>query len=309
MAYKQATINKIYNLNFNEALGNLTHKLALNFVDYSLFQNGIIDIHSSDQAKNIQDFINDEKSNKPLITAKNNTLLRWEDYCSKTFLEKLEKKRGFKTQGVCIVRINKFNRERLSISSTNLDINFYEFLINDTDLQETLLNKIRQYIIKHPTQPVEIFLSATQYSKQAIINENLFKALEADPSKKNFILNEHLKTNQTKTALKKPLSVNTDIKPIWNLNELEQVSEDLGISIETVQAYVQLLRRKAIQLFDAEIDCLYCASLGYTAKETARALGISDHTAREYRKSLIKKLKANSITNAIYIAFKQNILS
>ena len=106
MAYKQATINKTFKLNLHDALGKLADEHAINFIDYSVFCNGIIDIHSSNAAKNIQDFINDEQSNKPLITAKKSGLLRWEDYCSNAFLQSLEDKRGFKSQGICIIQIN-----------------------------------------------------------------------------------------------------------------------------------------------------------------------------------------------------------
>lgn len=309
MAYKQATINKVFKLKLHDALGKLSQQLSINYIDYSVFSNGIADIHISDSGKNILFFVNDEQSSKPLITAKKNNLLRWEEYCSKEFLQSLEDKRGFKSQGICIIKINDKNRETLSISTNNMDIDFYQLVNNDQSLQETLITTLRNHIAEHPSQPIAITVNISGTSGLTVVNEDLFKTLEADPNQKNLILNEHLKAQTNFIHPKKPLSIDTNIKPIWNLDKLEQVSADLCISIETVQAYIQLLRRKEINLYDGEIDCLYCACLGYTAKETARALDISDHTAREYRKSLIKKLNANSITNAIYIAFKRNILS
>ena len=87
------------------------------------------------------------------------------------------------------------------------------------------------------------------------------------------------------------------------------MSSELHVSIETAQAYMQLIRRKEANLFEKEISCLYLAAKGHTAKETGRLLNISMHTAREYRKSIIKKLGANSMSHALYIALKRNIIS
>lgn len=53
------------------------------------------------------------------------------------------------------------------------------------------------------------------------------------------------------------------------------------------------------RLSDQEKKCLLLASSGKNIQETAHILGVKFPTAREYRNSAIKKLKARNITAAV----------
>ncbi len=57
-----------------------------------------------------------------------------------------------------------------------------------------------------------------------------------------------------------------------------------------------------------EIETLYWAANGLSAKTTAGYLNMSVHTIHSYRKSVIRKLSANSITQAVYIACQKGFI-
>ncbi|MFO1259089.1 MAG: helix-turn-helix transcriptional regulator [Gammaproteobacteria bacterium] len=56
-----------------------------------------------------------------------------------------------------------------------------------------------------------------------------------------------------------------------------------------------------------EIDCLQLCAKGLTANETATALGIMKNTVEEHKKSILKKLNALNMANAIYIAMNEGL--
>ena len=309
MSYQQATINKIYHINIQKAVGSLQSKYDLDFLDYSCFENGIISTYSSNDGEDIHYFLNDKHSEKPLTTAKRSGLLKWESYCSTDFLKEIEKKTGYPTQGICILRINKYKRERLSLSSKNMDFNFYQHLKDNKDLQDNFFNRTKKHIKSLQIQPIELSINLPAFSNLGLVKEDIFQKLESNQLKKKFILNTPQAHNDYSTIMSVAPNQEEHCPTLWDLKALESISTDLEISVETVQAYIQLLRRKEAKLFESEIDCLHLAAQGYTAKETAKTLKISVHTVREYRQSLIKKLDADNITHAIYLALKKNILS
>ncbi len=64
-----------------------------------------------------------------------------------------------------------------------------------------------------------------------------------------------------------------------------------------------------ITITKRENECLYWASLGKTAGETACILGISERTVRFHLNASKQKLNATNITHAISTAIKQNLVS
>lgn len=64
-----------------------------------------------------------------------------------------------------------------------------------------------------------------------------------------------------------------------------------------------------IQLTDREKQVLYGISMGYTSKQIAKDLYLSDHTIISYRKILLQKLKAMNAAALVRIGFEQGILS
>lgn len=54
------------------------------------------------------------------------------------------------------------------------------------------------------------------------------------------------------------------------------------------------------QLTENEVRCLYLASKGYSAQETAEMMNIKLSTVDSYRKEIKRKLKCNSIAQAVY---------
>ena len=61
------------------------------------------------------------------------------------------------------------------------------------------------------------------------------------------------------------------------------------------------------RLSDQEKKCLLLASRGKNIQETANILGIKFPTAREYRNSAIKKLKARNITTAVRLSLQYGV--
>jgi DNA-binding CsgD family transcriptional regulator len=57
-----------------------------------------------------------------------------------------------------------------------------------------------------------------------------------------------------------------------------------------------------------EAECLRLTARGLTADETASALQISKHTVEQHKKSLLLKLNAVNMANAIYIAMNEGFL-
>ena len=61
------------------------------------------------------------------------------------------------------------------------------------------------------------------------------------------------------------------------------------------------------RLSDQEKKCLLLASRGKNIQETAHILGLKFPTAREYRNSAIKKLKARNITAAVRLSLQYGL--
>lgn len=64
----------------------------------------------------------------------------------------------------------------------------------------------------------------------------------------------------------------------------------------------QLIEARETHLYPSEVEALYWAARGKTAEETAMILKLKENTIATYRKDAIKKLNANNITNAVWIA-------
>ncbi|MCD6039431.1 MAG: autoinducer-binding domain protein [Gammaproteobacteria bacterium] len=54
------------------------------------------------------------------------------------------------------------------------------------------------------------------------------------------------------------------------------------------------------KLTDSEICCLYWAAQGYSAGHTALVMGTKHSTVESYRKEIKRKLKCNTIAQAVY---------
>lgn len=76
----------------------------------------------------------------------------------------------------------------------------------------------------------------------------------------------------------------------------------LLISETEVKRVVSINNRLTIQ----EKKCLFLASKGKTIKQTAKIINTSFETAREYRASAIKKLKAVNLPSAVALGIKYN---
>ncbi len=61
-------------------------------------------------------------------------------------------------------------------------------------------------------------------------------------------------------------------------------------------------------LTTSEINVIYWAAQGKTAEETSLLLGLTKHTLETYRKSAIRKLNANNLTHAVYLAQQHGII-
>ncbi len=57
------------------------------------------------------------------------------------------------------------------------------------------------------------------------------------------------------------------------------------------------------------LDVLHGASLGETAQQTARRLGISETTVRAHRSQVSRRLGARNMPHAVAIAFRTGLLS
>lgn len=57
-----------------------------------------------------------------------------------------------------------------------------------------------------------------------------------------------------------------------------------------------------------ELHVLYLASKGMSAKQMARALGISEETVKTHRKHAIARMDAKNIVHAVAIAYERGML-
>lgn len=63
------------------------------------------------------------------------------------------------------------------------------------------------------------------------------------------------------------------------------------------------------ELSKREVECLYSASHGETALETASRLNLSKRTVEHYLESASQKLNAKTRTEAVAIALRMGIIS
>ena len=179
MSNEQSPINETYALNISEAIGNFASQFQITYLDYSIYQQGILSIYSSD-SQDICRFLNDPLSTSPIIMAQSNDVLPWESYCSEEFLEHLKQTRNLNSTGICMIIKNKNSTERLSLGTSNMNINLYEIIQADPQLQHELFTRAQQYTLTNQSQPIEITLNLPSLPAIETMSETMFKKIEQE---------------------------------------------------------------------------------------------------------------------------------
>ena len=289
-------------IKINDALGDIAKQYQIVFVDYAIIQNNTISVYSSDLQNNLlQPLLVHTLSTNQLEVHKNK-ILPWEKYCLPQFHSFCQNEKGFTPNGIDIITKHNQLIEHFSVITCNDKLDIYHIIKNDPELQEQIMANIKSYIISTKPKPIDIQLNTPTIENNRNVSETLFLKLES-PQKEFYRKQYHSAT------LENTLLESQDQASLADLSTLFKMSSELNVSIDTAQAYMQLIRRKEANLFEKEISCLYLAAKGLTAKETGKHLNISMHTAREYRQSIIKKLNASNMSHALYIALKRNIIS
>lgn len=78
------------------------------------------------------------------------------------------------------------------------------------------------------------------------------------------------------------------------------MTETLTLSAKTVY--------RGQRLSERELQVLWLASEGRSAKETAVRLGINEETVKTYRRCLLFKLGARNMANAVYLALTTGVI-
>lgn len=94
----------------------------------------------------------------------------------------------------------------------------------------------------------------------------------------------------------------------WWAQVRERVCERHGIpSLYGRQPSTKLKRTRPV-LYPQMARVLELAAEGYTTKETAEIMGLTENTIKTHRLRSLKALDANNITHAVVIAIRQGIL-
>ena len=85
-----------------------------------------------------------------------NKIIPWEKYCAPDFLAHCRKKHGFTPKGICIVIKKGALTEHFSLVTKDPDTDLYDIVLSDDELQDTITDRVRDYIKKNQTQPLAV---------------------------------------------------------------------------------------------------------------------------------------------------------
>lgn len=91
------------------------------------------------------------------------------------------------------------------------------------------------------------------------------------------------------------------LKEIHRLQEIVQKLEQMNPGVEDSP--------NQIYLFPQMLEIVLSAARGETMRETARRLGLSEHTVKAHRCRTLKRLQVRSMSQAVYLCVSRGVIT